>query len=71
MFTYSHANTPLGQSERAYYLSYFIILVVIIIIIMLSQQKFGYGIVFAQAHTMKGFLDIYKDNTALSNSLTD
>ena len=23
MFTYSHANTPLGQSERAYYLSYF------------------------------------------------
>ena len=25
MFTYSHANTPLGQSERAYYLSYFTI----------------------------------------------
>ena len=24
MFTYSHANTPLGQSERACYLSYFI-----------------------------------------------
>ena len=24
MFTYSHANTPLCQSERAYYLSYFI-----------------------------------------------
>ena len=24
MFTYSPANTPLGQSERAYYLSYFI-----------------------------------------------
>ena len=24
MFTYSHANTPLGQSERPYYLSYFI-----------------------------------------------
>ena len=24
MFTYSHANTPLSQSERAYYLSYFI-----------------------------------------------
>ena len=24
MFTYSHANTPLGHSERAYYLSYFI-----------------------------------------------
>ena len=24
MFTYSHANTSLGQSERAYYLSYFI-----------------------------------------------
>ena len=26
MLTYSHANTPLGQSERAYYLSYFIVL---------------------------------------------
>ena len=24
VFTYSHANTPLGQSERTYYLSYFI-----------------------------------------------
>ena len=24
MFTYYHANTPLGQSERSYYLSYFI-----------------------------------------------
>ena len=24
MLTYSHANTPLSQSERAYYLSYFI-----------------------------------------------
>ena len=24
MFTYSHADTPLGQSEGAYYLSYFI-----------------------------------------------
>ena len=24
VFTYSHANTPLSQSERAYYLSYFI-----------------------------------------------
>ena len=24
IFTYSHANTPLGQSEHAYYLSYFI-----------------------------------------------
>ena len=24
MFTYSDANTPLGQSERAYYLNYFI-----------------------------------------------
>ena len=23
MFTYSHANTPVGQSERAYYLSHF------------------------------------------------
>ena len=26
MLTYSHANTPLDQSERSYYLSYFIIL---------------------------------------------
>ena len=25
MFTYSHANTPLGQSESAHYLSYFIV----------------------------------------------
>ena len=24
IFTYSHANTPLGQSELPYYLSYFI-----------------------------------------------
>ena len=24
MFTYSHTNTPLSQSERVYYLSYFI-----------------------------------------------
>ena len=23
MFTYSHANTPLGQSESAYYVTYF------------------------------------------------
>ena len=30
MFTYSHANTPLGQSERAYYLSYFIIIFVFV-----------------------------------------
>ena len=26
--TYSHANTPLGESERAYYLSYFIIVLI-------------------------------------------
>ena len=25
IFTYSHANTPLGQSERAHYLSLFLI----------------------------------------------
>ena len=25
MFAYSHANTPLGQSERTYYLSYYFI----------------------------------------------
>ena len=28
MFTYSHANTPLTQSERTYYLSYFIIQII-------------------------------------------
>ena len=28
MFKYSHANTPLGQSERAYYLSYFIKIII-------------------------------------------
>ena len=28
IFAYSHANTPLGQSERAHYLSYFIIVIV-------------------------------------------
>ena len=29
MFTYSHATTPLGQSERVYYLSYFIMLTLV------------------------------------------
>ena len=33
MFTYSHANTPLGQSERAYYFSYFIKYYIIAVII--------------------------------------
>jgi len=28
MFTYSHGNTPVGQSERVYYLSYFINVVI-------------------------------------------
>ena len=28
MFTYSHANTPLGQSERVYYLGDFIISII-------------------------------------------
>ena len=27
LFTYSHANTPLGQSESTHYLSYFIIII--------------------------------------------
>ena len=44
MFTYSHANTLLGQSERAYYLIYFInmysvtitITIIIIIIIIIT-----------------------------------
>ena len=28
MFTYSHANTPIGQSECVYYLSYFLNVVI-------------------------------------------
>ena len=28
MFTYSHANTPVGQSERVYYFSHFINVVI-------------------------------------------
>ena len=42
VFTYSLAATPLGQSERAYYLSYFIIVDVIVIVtkrIILPQQE--------------------------------
>ena len=40
MFTYSHANTPLGQSERLYYLSYFIkVLVRLIDMFLLSQSS--------------------------------
>ena len=31
LFTYSHTNTPLGQSEGAYYLSYFIIIGIVLI----------------------------------------
>ena len=31
MFTYSHTNTPLGQSEGAYYLSYFTIRGIVLI----------------------------------------
>ena len=31
MFTYSHTNTTLGQSEGAYYLSYFIITGIVLI----------------------------------------
>ena len=42
VFTYSLATPPLGQSERAYYLSYFIIVDVIVIVtkrIILPQQE--------------------------------
>ena len=31
LFTYSHTNTPLGQSVYAYYLSYFIIIGIVLI----------------------------------------
>ena len=34
MFTYSHANTPLGQSERACYLSYFINIDVDVVVVV-------------------------------------
>ena len=42
VFTYSHANTPLGQSERAYYLSYFIIDNSIFEIKKLTGQNWGH-----------------------------
>ena len=34
MFTYSHVDTPLGQSERAYYLSYFINIDVDVVVVV-------------------------------------
>ena len=46
MFTYSHANTPLGQSERAYYLSYFIIIY--------SARNKDDGLSFALNHSIMG-----------------
>ena len=39
MFTYSHANTPLGQSERAYYLSYFITPYIVLAIVTNDRQR--------------------------------
>ena len=39
MVTYSHATTPLGQSERAYYLSYFINTYAMILLAIYSHQK--------------------------------
>ena len=44
MLTYSDANTPLGQSERAYYLSYFIIKYRIIFKVLLLVYKGLYGL---------------------------
>ena len=40
MVTYSHASIPLGQSEREYYLSYFIMTFIIQQIVTLS--KYGH-----------------------------
>ena len=46
MFTYSHANTPLGQSERTYYLSYFInIIYKLIVLIVANDMKLKSNVV--------------------------
>ena len=46
MFTYSHANTPLGQSERTYYLSYFIkIIYKFIVLIVANDMKLKSNVV--------------------------
>ena len=44
MFTYSHANITLAQSERAYYLSYFInayVARVCLCMAMYTRAKYG------------------------------
>ena len=41
MFTYSHENTPLGQSERAYYLSYLITLTLIVSYLCTNSETFS------------------------------
>ena len=46
MFAYSHANTPLGQSERTYYLSYFInIIYKLIVLIVANNMKLKSNVV--------------------------
>ena len=45
MVTYSHASTPLGQSERAYYLSYFI-----------KTESFTFGNKFCKIFSQYEFL---------------
>ena len=42
MFTYSHANITLVQSERAYYLSYFINGYVGLCMAMYTRAMYGY-----------------------------
>ena len=41
MFTYSHANTPLGQSERAYHLSYFTTITLIVSHLFPNSETFS------------------------------
>ena len=50
MFTYSHENTPLGQSERAYYLSYFVKA------IALSSVQGFITVYYAQSHCAQSLL---------------
>ena len=62
MFTYSYANTPLGQSERPYYLSYFIkVHVRLIDMFLLSQSsrnhKFAKLILRMISKSLKLFLN--------------
>ena len=71
MFTYSHANTPLGQSGRAYYLSYFIKTNKTL---CLSCDLYGFGItLIAKIRLHKDQLcyadEAYKSETAFHGCL--